>query len=73
MKRMLCIDIRGKRKNWTFVFEGDPKYIPEWEADGLHVEELINTVPEWWVDAGLSVRFYCFFQDIFNFRNPFEK
>lgn len=48
---------------------GDPKYIPEWEADGLEVWEVCNVVPLWVASLGLT-RAWCFAQDIFNFKNP---
>lgn len=62
MKQNLCIEIKGKHKNWSFPFKGDPKYIPEWEADGLTVTELLNSIPEWAVDLGL-LRPWVFVQD----------
>lgn len=33
--------------------------------------ELLNVIPAWWVDLGLPARWWCFWQDVFNFRNPF--
>jgi hypothetical protein len=33
---------------------------------------IVNTIPEWIAGLGL-VRFWCFFQDIFNFKNPFRR
>jgi|TARA_R110000822_G_scaffold6177_1_gene26109 hypothetical protein len=36
-------------------------------------DEEVNSIPAWWVYSGLSVRWFCFFQDIFNFKNPFKK
>lgn len=70
---LLGISIKGKRKRWGFHFYGDPKYIPEWQEDGLDVTIIENVIPAWWVDAGLSVRFWCFWQDVFHFRNPWRK
>lgn len=73
MRKNLFINIRGKRKNWGFVIFEDPKYLEEWRADGLDIFEPVNVIPEWWVEMGLPVRVYAFFQDILNFRNPFAK
>lgn len=62
MKRTLSITVRGKHKTWCFNFKGDPKYLAEWEADGLEVYELLNTIPEWAVNMGLT-RIWCRVQD----------
>lgn len=40
MKRLLAVHIKGKQHTWSFPFRGDPKHIPEWEADGLEVHVL---------------------------------
>ena len=62
VKRPLSITVRGKQKEWSFTFYSDPKYIPEWEADGLVVHEVLNTIPEWAVSMGLT-RPWCAVQD----------
>lgn len=67
--KLLTIKVKGKLKNWSFEFMGDPKYIPEWAEDGLIVEEVCNTIPLWVCQAGL-VKPWCFLQDVFNFKNP---
>lgn len=72
MSKLLSIHVRGKRKSWSFVFSGDPKHIEEWRADGLQVFEVVNSIPEWAVDLGLT-RAWCFMQDVFNFKNPWSK
>ena len=58
------LDVRGKRKEWCFEVWVDPKYIEEWRADGLRIDELINTIPKWWVDLGLPVKAWCWMQDV---------
>lgn len=68
--RLLMITVRGKQKHWEFDFYGDPKYIPEWRADGLEIDEIINVIPDW-VPAPL-IKPYVFLQDVFNLRNPFR-
>lgn len=50
---------------------GDPQYIPEWTADGLLIDEVVNTVPVWIADLGL-VRPWCCLQDLFHFKNPWR-
>lgn len=68
-KKLLNIHVRGKDRSWSFEFYGDPKYLEEWRADGLQIDEVCNVIPEWIADLGL-VRPWCFLQDIFNFKNP---
>lgn len=70
MKQLLAITVRGKQHTWTFHFDGDPKYLQEWRDDGLEVDELYNTIPEWL--PGWAIRPWCFIQDCFCFRNPFD-
>lgn len=71
MKKLMCIEVKGKHRKWSFNFYGDTKYLQEWREDGLEVNEIINTIPELIVDLGLT-RIWVFFQDILNFRNPFK-
>lgn len=54
MKQKFSILIRGKEKLWGFPFEGDPKHLPDWEADGLQVHEVLNRIPVWAQQLGLS-------------------
>ncbi len=70
-KKLLHITVRGKGKTWGFEFYGDPRYLDEWRADGLDIVEVVNTVPMWVVDLGLT-RAWCFAQDVFSFRNPWR-
>lgn len=70
-KRLLGLEVRGYTKKWGFTFYGDPKYIPEWRADGIEISEIENIIPEWVVSFGLT-RVWCFFQDVWNFKNPFR-
>lgn len=72
MEKLLCINLKGKRRSWGFNFYGDPKYLAEWRADGLDITEIVNSVPAWYVDAGLPVRWWCFWQDVFHFKNPWS-
>lgn len=69
MKRKMSITVRGKGHTWSFEFDGDPKYLEEWRADGLEVDELIYSIPEW-LPVPLF-RVWCFLQDCFYLRNPF--
>lgn len=62
-QKLYALNIRGKRKEWSFHVWVDPKYLDEWRADGLSLDEIVNTIPQWWVDAGFSVRLWCWLQD----------
>ena len=64
MKRVFGITVKGNNKTWCFDFDGDPKYLDEWRADGLQVDPVVNIIPKWIVDIGL-LKIWCFFQDIF--------
>ncbi len=65
------VEVQGNRCKWGFVFEGDTKYLADWRADGLVVDEVLNIIPEWVVRLGL-MRAWCFIQDLLNFKNPFK-
>ena len=67
MKKLMSVEVTGASKTWSFLFYGDPKYLEEWRNDGLEVDEIINTIPEWVMDLGLT-RPWIFLQDIFNFK-----
>jgi hypothetical protein len=71
MKREMAVTVRGKQHEWSFHFDGDPKYLQEWRDDGIEVYEIYNSIPMWVADAELT-RIWCFVQDCFNFRNPFK-
>lgn len=65
MKKKLAIDVRGKKHEWSFIFDGDPKYLDEWRADGLHIDEVVNIIPQWYVDLGFPVKLWCDIQTFF--------
>jgi hypothetical protein len=66
MKQTLSITVKGKHKTWSFNFPGDPKYLAEWEADGLEVYEVMNTIPLWAQRLGLT-HVWCMVQDAWRF------
>lgn len=69
--KMLSITVQGKRCKWTFEFMGDPKYLDEWRADGLDIDEVCNIIPEWM--PGSLIKPFYYLQDLFNFKNPWSK
>ena len=70
-KKLLSVTVHGNERQWGFSFYGDPKYLPEWRADGLEIDQIENVIPEWVVDMGL-LRPWCFVQDVIHFKNPFR-
>jgi hypothetical protein len=71
MIKKYALIIRGKEKEWTFITHADSKYVNDWLEDDLQIEEVVNSIPIWAHDLGLT-RIWFFIQDIFNFRNPFK-
>jgi hypothetical protein len=65
------ITVRGRRHLYNFDVYGRPEWVEGWRADGLEVEEIVNTVPESVAALGFT-HLWIFFQDIFYFRNPFK-
>ena len=73
---MYIIEIKGNEHTWEFPVEINPRYLKEWRADGLKIDELVNTVPNWKVlDFNLPIlgkriiplpptKLWCFFQDL---------
>jgi len=58
-----AITIRGRRKEWSFPIWAKPEHVEEWRKDGLIVDEVLNVIPKWVVDLGLT-RHWCWLQDI---------
>ena len=65
------IEIRGKEHTWGVDWDAPQCQIDDMRADGIEVHEIENSMPFWVVDIGLA-RPWCFFQDIWNFKNPFK-
>ena len=63
MKQQFSITVRGKRATYAFTFTGDPAHLEGWRADGLEVDQIVNTVPLWAQRLGLT-RPWCFVQDV---------
>ena len=57
------LTVQGRESRWSFEIEGRPEYWAEWLEDGLVVEELVNTFPEWVVKLRLE-KVWCFLQDV---------
>lgn len=71
MKKRMNIDVRGKCHEWSVKCDMSQAQIDAMRDDGIELFEVVNSIPMWVVELGL-VRPWCFFQDVFNFRNPFE-
>lgn len=67
MSKLYSITIRGKQHTWSFDCFVNPEFVDEWRADGIEIDEMVNTIPEWVADLGLS-GVWCFLQDLWNFK-----
>jgi hypothetical protein len=63
MKQTYSITVRGKHHTWGFHVEGEPEHAKDWEADGLEVYQVLNTIPVWVHRLGLT-RPWCRAQDL---------
>ena len=70
MKKRMSLTVRGKCHEWAVDSDMNQSQIDAMREDEVDLHEIVNSIPMWAVDLGL-VRPWCFFQDIFNFRNPF--
>ncbi len=67
MKRLFQITIKGKTEEWAFDFEADEKYWQDWLDDGLNVKMVMNIIPSWVAELGLT-KLWCVLQDILQVR-----
>lgn len=66
-----AIEVRGKRSSWEVCWDASQSQIDAMREDGIEVDLIENSMPMWIVDIGMA-RVWCFFQDIWNFKNPFK-
>lgn len=66
MKKTMVIEVKGRTKVWNFAIKADEKYLKEWQADGVPICLLANTIPVWAVKLGLT-RIWFFVQNVWNF------
>jgi hypothetical protein len=55
--------IRGREYEWRA--EVSEASVDDMRADGIEVQEISNTIPDWAVDAGFG-RFWIFVQDVWD-------
>ncbi len=69
-----AIEIRGKSSRWEVVWDAPQSQIDAMTEDGIEISTIENAFPEWVANLGLGpMRIWCFFQDVFNFKNPFKQ
>ncbi len=61
--KLFSIEVKGKYHTWSFNFDGDDKCWQNWIDDGLDVKMIMNIIPEWIVNLGLT-KIWVFFQDL---------
>lgn len=66
MKQWMVIEVRGREKQWSWHVKADPQYLEEWQADGIQIFILENSIPAWAVDLGLT-HIWCRVQDVWKF------
>lgn len=72
-KILHSVIVRGKGATWCIHAYITKQTAQDWRDDGLDVTEILNVIPEWWVNWGLPVRLWCFVQDCIHFKNPLAK
>lgn len=60
--KLYSINVKGNEKEWSFQIIGRPEYLKDWEADGLDVSTIVNTIPDFVVWLGLT-KLWCWLQD----------
>lgn len=70
-RKLMTLEVRGKDHRWCFDVYADPQYLAEWQADGVQIFLVENTIPAWM--PAWALRPWCVLQDLFNFKNPWSK
>lgn len=68
---MTIIQVDGKEHEWSVHALMTQTQVDDMRADGVEVGVIENKIPFWVADAGL-IGPWCFFQDLWNFKNPFR-
>ena len=72
-KRMCTLKVKVDEGAYSFNVLVDTKYLKEWNDAGVDIQELVNTVPVFIANRGkIAIDIWCFFQDLFNFKNTFK-
>ena len=72
MRKRYSLIIQGHQRRWGFEVLADPEHLNDWLEDGIEIEEIVNTYPQWVVVLGLQ-RPWRFAQDVFQFKNPWRE
>lgn len=68
-KKLVSIEVRGRQHEWAVTWVANEDQITAMRADGFDVLEIRFSMPAWVMEQGLAP-VWCFFQDLWNFRNP---
>ena len=67
----VALEIRGREKQWAVTADMSREQIAAMWEDGVDVGIIMNSGPGWVIDLGLW-RPWCFLQDLWNLKNPFN-
>ena len=62
-KQLYSLTVRGKLHEWTFNIREYPQYLRYWLDDGLDIHVVLNEIPFWVVQLGLT-KPWCWLQDV---------
>lgn len=62
-KPLYSLDVWGAQAEWEIRFRASPECVADLRAVGAVIYEVVNVIPQWWVDLGLPVRLWCWMQD----------
>lgn len=67
-KKRYSLMVRGRTKQWSFDLWAAPEHVEDWREDGLIVDELIATAPQWAFDIGIG-RLWMWVDEILGYLN----
>lgn len=52
----MALTVQGINDTYTFIVDENPKNLKGWQEDGLKIDEIIATIPEWWIEDGHTIQ-----------------
>lgn len=69
-KKAYYLEVQGKTRKFVVVTYIEPKFVPLYFEEGIEIFPIRNIIPMWIPKRYRKL--FVFFQDIFNFNNPFR-